>query len=90
MSCGNPHAVPCTQVLSLMHEYVDGEVAEVQRIDIVQHLGECPPCDEQVSVVRAVKVVVHRSCAGESAPEALRVSIVARIRQVAVTDGTGE
>lgn len=90
MSCGNPHAMPCTQVLSLMHEYVDDEVAEVQRVDIVQHLGECPPCDEQVSLVRAIKVVVHRSCAGEAAPDSLRVSIVARIRQVAVTDVPGE
>lgn len=90
MSCGHDHSVACTQVLSLMHEYLDGEVAEVQRIDIVQHLGECPPCGEQVSLVRAVKVVVHRSCAGPEAPDALRVSIVARIRQIAVTDDPGE
>ncbi len=90
MSCGNPHAVPCTEILSLVHEYLDGEVAEVQRIDVVQHLGECPPCYEQVSLVRAVKIVVHRSCTGKAAPESLRVSIVTRIRQITMTDGAGE
>jgi mycothiol system anti-sigma-R factor len=90
MSCGNSHAVPCTEILSLVHEYLDGEVAEVQRIDVVQHLGECPPCDEQVSLVRAVKVVVRRSCTGQAAPESLRVSIVTRIRQITITDGAGE
>lgn len=87
MSCGRPHAVPCTRVLSVVHEYLDGEMAEVERIDIVQHLGECPPCEEQVAVLRAVKVVVHRSCADQAAPESLRVSIMARVRQVSVSRG---
>jgi mycothiol system anti-sigma-R factor len=89
MSCGRPHAVPCTRVLSVVHEYLDGEIAEVERVDIVEHLSECPPCEEQVAVLRAVKVVVHRSCVEQTAPESLRVSIMAQVRQVSVSRGTG-
>lgn len=88
MSCGRSHAVSCTRVLSVVHEYLDGEVAEVERIDIVQHLSECPPCEEQVAILRTVKVVVHRSCADQAAPESLRVSIMARVRQVSVSRGS--
>lgn len=92
MSCGRPHATPCTTVLSLVHAYTDGEVTEVQRIDIVQHLQECPPCDEQFQTVRAVKVLVQRS-GGAAAPDRLRAEIVTRIRTVAAApapDAPGE
>jgi mycothiol system anti-sigma-R factor len=85
MSCGNAHDTPCTQVLSLVHQYIDGEVAEVERLQIVQHLEECPPCVQQFSVMSSVKIVVHRSCCPAPAPEELRMQIVTRIRQVSVT-----
>jgi mycothiol system anti-sigma-R factor len=93
MSCGRPHATPCTQVLALVHEYLDGETGEIQRVEIVHHLEECPPCADQYATVRAVQTVVRRSCAPASAPEHLRMQIVTRIRQVSVTyrsDDSGE
>lgn len=85
MSCGRPHETPCTEVLSLVHRYIDGEVTEVDRLQVVQHLDECPPCVQHFSVMRSVKVVVHRSCGPTQAPEELRMQIVTRIRQVSVT-----
>lgn len=85
MSCGRAHATPCTTVLSLIHAYSDGETTEIQRVDIVQHLQECPPCDEQFTLVRAVKVLVQRSCASSPAPDQLRARIVASIREGSIT-----
>lgn len=93
MSCGNPHATPCTKVLEHVHDYLDGEITERVRVQVVQHLEECPPCVHQFQVVRTVKALVHRSCATEAAPERLRLEIVTRIRQVSITyrsEGSGE
>ncbi len=82
MSCGNPHATACTEVLEHVHEFIDGEITETERVLVVQHLGECPPCVHQFEVVRTVKALVQRSCASEAAPDRLRLEIVTRIRQV--------
>lgn len=90
MSCGRPHETPCVQVLALVHTYLDDEVTEVERVDIHQHLGECPPCDEQFQVVRTVKLVIQRSCTTSVAPDHLRSTIVTRIRQVSMTVRTVE
>ena len=85
MSCGRPHETSCTEVLAFVHEFVDGEVTEVRRLQIVQHLDECPPCGDEFGLVSVVKSLVYRSCASEAAPERLRVEIVTRIRQISVT-----
>jgi mycothiol system anti-sigma-R factor len=90
VSCGNPHATPCTEVLEHVHQYVDGEVTEKQRIVIIEHLEECAPCVHQFEVVRTVKALVHRSCGSQSAPDGLRLEIVTRIRQVSMTYRVGD
>jgi mycothiol system anti-sigma-R factor len=85
MSCGNPHATDCAEVLALVYGFLDGEVDDVDRARIVQHLDECSPCFQQFGLEQVVKSLVHRSCACEQAPDRLRVQIVTRIRQVTIT-----
>ncbi len=85
MSCGNPHETPCSDVLEAVYDYLDGEIDDTRRALIVQHLDECGPCLQQFGLEQAIKSLVHRSCACESAPDHLRVQIVARIRQVSIT-----
>ena len=85
MSCGQPHETDCAEVLSLVYDFLDGEVDEADRARIVQHLDECSPCLRQYGLEQAVKALVHRSCTCEHAPDSLRVQIVARIRQVSIT-----
>ena len=85
MSCGQPHETDCTEVLSMVYDFLDGEVDEPARARIARHLDECSPCLRQYGLEQAVKALVHRSCTCEHAPERLRVQIVARIRQVSIT-----
>ena len=80
MSCGNPHATPCSEVRVHIHEYLDGVIEATFVQAIVTHLDECPPCMSEVRVERTVRALVVRSCSPVSAPEALRVQIIARIR----------
>lgn len=85
MSCGNPHATPCTEVLSLLYVYIDEEIDEVHRIEVTTHLGECPPCGEHFTIERRLKERVRLACQGEPVPEQVRERIIARIQQVSIT-----
>ena len=85
MSCGNPHATPCTEVLSLLYVYIDEEIDEVHRIEVSAHLGECPPCVEHFTVERRLKERVREACQAEPVPEQVRSRIIASIQQVSIT-----
>ena len=85
MSCGQPHETDCSEVLSMVYDFLDGEIDDSQHARIAQHLDECSPCLRQYGLEQAVKALVHRSCACEHAPERLRVQIVTRIRQISIT-----
>ena len=85
MSCGNPHATDCAEVLALVYGFLDGEVDDTERARIAQHLDECSPCLRQYGLEQAVKSLVHRSCACAQAPDRLRIQIVTRIRQISIT-----
>ncbi len=44
MSCGNPHATPCAEVLDRLYEYIDGELGGERGHEVKHHLEECAPC----------------------------------------------
>ena len=81
MSCGNPHEVPCTEVLAMVYSYIDGEVDDGSYAEIRQHLDECGPCLREYGLEEAVKRIVARHCC-EPAPAELRAKILVRIREV--------
>jgi mycothiol system anti-sigma-R factor len=85
MSCGNPHDVPCEEVLAMVYDYLDNECGDAQKHRILEHLDECGPCLRQFGLEQAVKTLIQRSCACQQAPDHLRVEIVTRIRSVAVS-----
>jgi len=89
MSCGQPHATPCTEILSFIDIFVDGEADETRRLTITAHLVECGPCAAQVAVIRDYKAVVRRA-APQSAPQGLQSRIVASLQQVTVVYGQVE
>ncbi len=84
MSCGNPHATDCTEVLDAVYSFLDGETDENQRHIIAEHLDECSPCLKEFGIEREVKILVARCCGGEQAPDALRAKIVLRIEEVRI------
>jgi mycothiol system anti-sigma-R factor len=82
MSCGNPHETKCSEVLSRVYEYLDGELGEHDVAKIRQHLEECRPCLSQYDLDLALKALLRRSCGCEAAPEDLRTRIMVRITEV--------
>jgi mycothiol system anti-sigma-R factor len=49
---------------------------------VAAHLGECQPCLAEHDLDVALKQVVRRSCAGETAPAEVRLQILQRITMV--------
>jgi mycothiol system anti-sigma-R factor len=82
MSCGNPHEVPCTEVLDRVYAYLDGELDSPGCAKIRQHLDECGPCLREYGLEEVVKQLVHRHCGHDTVPADLRTKVLVRIEQV--------
>lgn len=82
MSCGNPHKVPCSEVLEQVYAYLDNEISGDECKDIREHLDECGPCLREFGLEEAVKRLVAKHCGCDAAPSELRDKVLVRIRQV--------
>ncbi len=81
MNCGRHHDVDCAEVLDQIYVFIDDELDDqVGAAAIRRHLVQCAPCLRQYNLERAVKALVARSCGCDSAPEVLRVKVLACIR----------
>jgi mycothiol system anti-sigma-R factor len=72
----------CSEVLLRIYEYLDGEMSPDDVRRVAAHLGECQPCLAEHDLDVALKQVVRRSCAGETAPAEVRLHILQRITTV--------
>ncbi len=82
MSCGKPHAVPCTEVLAMVYSYIDGEMEDSGCVEIREHLDECGPCLREYGLEELVKKLVHKCCGQEAVPQELRTKVLSRIAAV--------
>ncbi|HEX9066719.1 MAG TPA: mycothiol system anti-sigma-R factor [Streptosporangiaceae bacterium] len=82
MSCGNPHEVPCSEVLDRVYSYLDGEMDQVSYTKVKVHLEECGPCLREFGLEEAVKRLVHKHCGQEQVPADLRQKVLTRIEAV--------
>lgn len=81
MSCGDPHATPCTEVDAHLDEFMDGELDAHERALLEQHFHECPPCRAQLALALMLQKLVARSC-GTRAPEPLKQRVLKRITEI--------
>jgi len=70
----------CREVLNLLSDYVDGELAAETREALDRHLGACPPCERFLRTFRATRDVCRESLA-EEMPEELRNRLRAFLRE---------
>ena len=93
MSCGNPHATSCQDVLARLDAFLDHEhdaLAGFSAHDIQHHLEECPPCLRHFGMQQMVRALVQRSCGchgggcdcGCTPSMELRMRIMSHITQI--------
>ncbi|NNG39248.1 mycothiol system anti-sigma-R factor [Flexivirga sp. ID2601S] len=75
----------CSDYVSRIFQYLDGELDDEGRARLKEHLDGCPPCLDEYELDALLKALVRRSCACEQAPDALRAQILTRITSVQVT-----
>jgi mycothiol system anti-sigma-R factor len=90
MSCGNPHEVDCSEVIEQVYLYLDGEIDDVARHKVREHLDECAPCLRQFGLEQDFKALVARCCGGDIAPHGLKERLIVRLQEVRVELGTIE
>lgn len=87
MSCGDPHEIDCSQILSEVYLYLDLECSDDRRTVIRSHLDECSPCLREYGIEQDVKVLVARCCGNDRAPIELRERLRARLTGLIVEAG---
>jgi mycothiol system anti-sigma-R factor len=80
VNCG-PDDPDCSEVLARVYEYLDGELGPLDLEKIREHLDDCGPCLRQYDLDIALKALIRRSCACESAPYELRQRILVTISE---------
>lgn len=82
MSCGNPHAVDCRDILARVYQYLDDELVDTDCAEVRQHLEECGPCLREYGLEESVKKLVAKHCGCDPVPEDLRSKVLTRLQQV--------
>ena len=78
---GSDHEhVDCTEAVEVLYHFLDGELTEVRRVEIRQHLEACLPCWEAYDFEAELKLLIARRCS-EVAPDALRQRVADALRR---------
>ncbi|MCL6423799.1 mycothiol system anti-sigma-R factor [Brachybacterium sp. JHP9] len=68
---------------------LDGELPRETVARMTAHAEGCPECAEEMARLRALKELVRRSCASETAPRTLRERISIQYSRIEVTHSQG-
>jgi mycothiol system anti-sigma-R factor len=77
-----PSETDCREALDRVYTYLDGEIEDLDKTRIREHLDECSPCLRQYGIEQEVKILVARCCGSETASTELRARVLTRIAEV--------
>lgn len=73
--------VDCTETVTWLYEFLDGELTEERRVAIENHLNFCPPCGSVVSFEAELRRVIADRCR-DRVPDQLRERIAAALAKL--------
>jgi anti-sigma factor (TIGR02949 family) len=74
----------CEKAKKDIEEYLHNELQADDAADIREHLANCADCEGEAHVGMVLTEVVQRACK-ETAPEELRVQVLATLRSIQAT-----
>ena len=77
----------CMEVVKLLYQYIDGELAAERRGVITRHLDDCAPCLDAYEFETELRVLVSRKCRDE-VPEDLRQRVHEALRRLSEPPGS--
>ena len=75
----------CEKARAELEEYLHNELAMEDAADIREHMAGCSDCADEARVGIVLTDAVRRACT-ETAPEDLRVQVLARLRGIHETE----
>ena len=79
----------CDEVRPRLEAYVDGELAEAERVQLRDHLADCPECGPEATALEHLRDGIRQSAPVYRAPEALRSEIRFALRRQVATSARG-
>jgi anti-sigma factor (TIGR02949 family) len=73
----------CDEVRPRLDAYIDGELAEAERMQLRDHLLDCPDCGPEVTALEGLRDSIRQSAPTYRAPQPLRSQIRFALRQEA-------
>jgi anti-sigma factor (TIGR02949 family) len=70
----------CEEIRPRLDAYVDGEIAEPERLLLREHLAECPDCGPEAAALERLRDGIRQTAPVYRAPEALRSRIRVALR----------
>jgi anti-sigma factor (TIGR02949 family) len=71
----------CEKARAELEEYLHNELAKEDAADIREHMAGCSDCADEARVGMMLTEAVRRACV-ETAPEDLRVQVLAQLRGI--------
>ena len=68
--------ITCRELVQLVTDYLEGQIAAVERHAIDAHLGDCPGCDEYVRQMRLTIAALRGLGTGDSLSAATREAVL--------------
>ena len=79
----------CDDVRPRLDAYIDGELAAAERVQLRDHLLDCPECGPEATALERLRDGIRQSAPTYRAPEALRSQIRFALRQEAAASTPG-
>jgi anti-sigma factor (TIGR02949 family) len=73
----------CEEVRPRLDAYLDGEVAEAERVQLRDHVTGCPECGPEAAALERLREGIRQAAPDYRAPEALRTQIRFALRREA-------
>jgi anti-sigma factor (TIGR02949 family) len=73
----------CDEVRPWLDAYIDGELAEAERVQLRDHLVDCPECGPEATALERLRDSIRQSAPVYRAPETLRSQIRFALRREA-------
>ncbi len=74
----------CREALKRLGAFLDGELGEVTRSKLREHLSDCAPCTERADFEEHLRELVRRGCS-DQAPEHLKARIRLQLDALSAT-----
>jgi anti-sigma factor (TIGR02949 family) len=82
--------ISCHDALTLVQEFLDGELGDVSRDQVEAHFEACERCYPHLRLEQAFREAVGRAATGESAPPELRSAVMKALAKESSEGGLAE